>query len=86
MKTTLEAGNFGWDYVLKNEDGHETYVQNDWEYPSIASLFGWVACPCGRTDGTIDCKHKKVSDMLFEAQEFLDSNLGQTIDLEDSYF
>jgi len=68
----LKAGKFGWDYVLIHDDGTEQYIQSDWDYPGVASLFGWVACECGCTDGTIDCKHKTASDMMQSAQNYLD--------------
>jgi len=74
---TLISDKYG--YRLRNFDGREIYIQSDWDYPAIASDFGWVACTCGMTDGTIDCKHKKASDMIVAAREFLDEHDGKRI-------
>jgi hypothetical protein len=53
-------------------------VQSDWDYPGLASNLGFVPCPdCGFTDGTVDCAHKTASQMIAEAQEFLDAHLGE---------
>jgi hypothetical protein len=38
---TLESGQFGWDYLVVNEDGRDILVQLDLDYPGIASAFGW---------------------------------------------
>jgi hypothetical protein len=51
-------------------------IQFDWDYPSAATLFGWIPCPCGMTDGTIDCPHRHACDMIWEAFEFLDAHFG----------
>ena len=80
---TLISDKYG--YRLRNFDGREIYVQSDVDYPAIASDFGWVACPCGMTDGTIDCKHRKVIDMIVEAREFLDEHDGEEIE-DPGYF
>lgn len=56
------------------------FVQSDWDYAGLASSFGWVPCPCGHTDGTVDCPHRKVSDMLSEAFDWLAERDGQEID------
>jgi hypothetical protein len=39
-------------------------VQSDWDFPGLASSFGWESCECGATDGTIDCKQKHVGDEI----------------------
>ena len=83
---TLEAGQFGWDYVLKNQDGRTLLIQTDYDYPSLASSFGWSPCKCGSTDGTVGCPHKTVSDMIAEAGQYLDDNIGETIEDHDGYF
>lgn len=56
------------------------FVQSDWGYAALASLFGWVPCECGATDGTVDCPHRKVSDMLSEAYDWLADHDGDEID------
>jgi hypothetical protein len=60
-------------------------IQSDWDYPGVASIFGWVACECGTTDGTISCAHKTASEMILDAQEFLDHNIGRTTE-DPGYF
>jgi hypothetical protein len=58
------------------------FVQSDWEYPSLASRFGFVPCECGCTDGTVDCEHKTVSQILSEAFDFLAARDGETTESE----
>ena len=81
---TLERGDFG-TYLIKHEDGRDLLVQTDWDYPGTASSFGWCPCECGETDGTVDCPHKDAGDMIAEAQEFLDDNIGKTVE-DPGYF
>ena len=40
MKITLEHGQFGWDFLVRAENGKSILIQSDWEYPSFACLFG----------------------------------------------
>ena len=82
---TLESGQFGWDYILEQEDGKTVLIQTDWDYPGVASSFGWSPCECGATDGTVDCHHKTASDMITEAGQYLDENIGETIE-DPGYF
>ena len=82
---TLEAGQFGWDYILERGDGKTVLIQTDYDYPGLASSFGWAPCPCGATDGTVDCPHKTASDMIAEAGQYLDDNIGATIE-DPGYF
>lgn len=94
MKVTLEAGDFGWDYLLVAEDGRSLLVQTDWDYPGIASNLGWSPsdvepegeCEHAGTDGTINCDcGVKVAVFLASAQSFLDDHIGE--DFEDpGYF
>lgn len=84
MKATLEDGDFGC-YLLVAEDGRDLLFQTDWDFPGLASMFGFVACECGKTDGTISCQHKTASQMISEAREFLDDHIGDEIDASD-YF
>lgn len=60
-------------------------IQTDWDYPAIASNFGFVPCVCGHTDGTIDCPHFTASEMIQNAQSFLDEHLGAIAD-DPGYF
>ena len=83
MRITLEEGNFGWDYVLRAENGETILIQTDWDYPGTASSFGWKPCHCGFTDGTIDCEHRKTSDMIVEAADYLDNHIGDMEQLQE---
>lgn len=83
---TLESGPFGFCYLLVNDDGRDILIQTDYEYPAVASLFGWSPCEeCRETDGTIDCRHKTASTMISEAAEFLDDHIGESVE-DPGYF
>lgn len=58
------------------DEARTILVQSDWDFPGLARMFGWVACPCGATDGTVDCDHRTASEMIQEAQQVIDANLG----------
>lgn len=81
---TLESGQFG-NYIIKNDDGQTVLVQIDWDYPGAANTFGWSPCDCGLTDGTVDCEHRTVVDMIADAQQYLDDHIGDTIE-DPGYF
>ncbi len=88
----LEQGDFGFTFLIVNEEtGKDILVQSDWEYPGVASSFGYSPCKdckadCkGETDGTIDCKRRKVTEMISEACEFLTDNVGESAD-DPGYF
>lgn len=85
MRMTLESGTFGWDYMLEAEDGRTVLIQTDWDYPSVASTFGWCACECGETDGTVKCPHRTVDEMIQGAREYLDEHIGDTAE-DPGYF
>lgn len=61
---TLEAGQFGWDYIVATENGGTFYIQTDTDYPGIAMAFGWSGD----------------EDDIEGAQAFLDDNIGATVD------
>ncbi len=84
MTLTLQNGDFG-AYLLIAEDGQELLVQTDWDFPGIASTFGWSPCACGATDGTVACAHKLVGVMIAEAQAFLDDHIGDQVE-DPGYF
>ena len=88
MRVRLEQGpegapNFCFGlYAVRYQDGHRPgdcvlFVQSDWDWAGLASSLGWVPCPCGHTDGTVDCAHRTVSEMLSEAFDFLAERDGQ---------
>jgi hypothetical protein len=85
MKVTLQRGNLGFTYLLVTEDGRDILIQSDWDYPGIANTFGWVPCECGATDGTVNCLHKTASQMIAEAQEFLDDHIGDSVEDPGSF-
>lgn len=96
-KITLKRGQFGWDYLVVNDDGRDSLIQSDWDYPGIASTFGWTPkplrikgvthCDHDDTDGTVRCEvcGKSSSDFIREAAEYLDDHIGETAD-DPGYF
>jgi hypothetical protein len=87
----LEQGDFNFCFVirrvsgLKKEREQEVYVQSDWEYPSVASTFGWsIGCDCP-TDGTVDCQHRTVSKHIASAYDYLTDNIGKVVE-DPGYF
>ena len=88
MKITLKAGQFGWDYIIRAENGKKLLIQSDCDYPATASAFGWFhKCETdglvhGETDGTVDCPvcGETAYIMIQEAQQFLDDHIGDTIE------
>jgi hypothetical protein len=84
MKITLQEGDFG-TFLLVCDDGRDLLVQTDLDYPGLASSFGWSACSCGETDGTVDCPHRTADEMIAEAGDFLRAHAGDTAD-DPGYF
>ncbi len=84
MKITLREGDLG-TFLLIAADGRDLLVQTDWDFPGLASTFGWSACRCGETDGTIDCPHRSADEMIAEACDFLRAHAGDTAD-DPGYF
>jgi len=84
MLITLHSGDHC-TYLLVAEDGRNFLIQTDWDFPGIASTFGWRPCHCGRTDGTVNCAHRTASEMISEAAEFLDEHLGESVE-DPGYF
>ena len=84
MKIRLEKGVYE-TFLIVAEDHRDILIQSDWDFPRTASTFGWKSCPCGQTDGTVDCAHKTRSQMMTEAAEFLEAHVGITVD-DSGYF
>jgi len=85
MKVYLDYGQFGF-FEIVAENGRSILVQTDWDYPGLAMNFGWVPCPeCGFTDGTVDCKHRRASEMIAEAADYLDDHIGESFE-DPGYF
>ena len=82
----LERRDFGIYLVIDQETGDDILVQTDWDFPGLASAFGWVPCrKCRFTDGTIDCAHQTAGEIIEEAREFLDEHIGETAE-DPGYF
>jgi hypothetical protein len=87
-----EAGEGHYDWDTRDE-ANTVPVQTDWDYPGIASTFGWTpepdpgGCTHDGTDGTVDCTTcgRTASEMIAEAQEFLDDHLGTVVE-DPGYF
>jgi hypothetical protein len=84
MTITLHKTAFG-AFLLVAKDGRNILIQTDWDYPGVASTFGWSPCSCGATDGTVDCEHWTAHDMIVDAYEFLLAHEGDTTD-DPGYF
>ena len=84
MKIVLHEGDFH-SFLIVARSGRSILVQNDWDFPGLATTFGWTPCPCGTTDGTIDCEHRSVKEMIPEAHEFLRAHTSDTVD-DPGYF
>jgi hypothetical protein len=71
--------------LIVADDGRDILIQADWDFPGLASTFGWVACHCRATDGTVPCPHRTVDAMMSAARTFLDDNIGKTVE-DPGYF
>lgn len=84
-KVTLENAAFGNYGVVSRTENRNYLVQTDWEYPAIASHFGWSPC-CGEgaTDGTVDCDKcgATASELILSASRFLDDHIGDETELD----
>lgn len=90
MLIYLESGRFG-TYLITAEDGRDTLIQTDWDYPGTARSFGWSPdpvevggeeCDHDGTDGTIDCGGcgRTADEFINEAREYLDAEPGPVED------
>jgi hypothetical protein len=84
MRVTL-VSDFGWDFRLVADDGEAVAVYDiDYDQPALAKDLGiWSPCPCGETDGTVDCPHKTGSEMICEAGDALFQHIGEEFDYDD---
>lgn len=96
-RITLEtADRLGWP-IIRNADGRDILVQTDWDYPGVASSFGWSlratqygnADPCdhAETDGTITCPDcgTPAGSFIADAGAWLADHAGATAD-DPGYF
>jgi hypothetical protein len=84
MKIALCQGDFG-TFLVTAEDGRNLLVQLDFDFPGLASTFGWSPCACGDTDGTVDCDHRTAAEMIADAHDFLMAHVGDATD-DPGYF
>jgi hypothetical protein len=82
----LEQGDFGTFLIVNEETGKDILIQTDWDYPGVASTFGWVPCH-DSTDGTVTCPDcgKTPGELISEANEFLRENIGACVE-DPGYF
>lgn len=68
------------------DESRTVLVQLDYDYPGLASTFGWQPCH-STTDGTIDCPEcgKPAGEMISEAADYLDEHSGEIVD-DPGYF
>jgi len=61
---TLHSGAFGWDFELVNDQGESLLIQSDYDYPGVATSFGWAG------------PESDISGAL----AFLDDNVGASVE------
>lgn len=59
MNITLEANPHDAPCCIKliADNGQDRLIQTDWDYPAIASVFGWSVQDC-QVDGKGPCQHE----------------------------
>lgn len=86
VATNAEIRDMGYTNRREFIEENEKAIQTDWDYPGVASTFGWTPCKeCRETDGTVDCAHHTASEMISSAREWLDDHIGKTVD-DPGYF
>lgn len=72
--------------LIENDDGRSLLIQTDWDWPGIASTFGWSPCH-DRTDGTVDCPEcgRTAFSLIQEARQWLDEHDGESVE-DPGYF
>lgn len=84
--------------IILNEDGREILVQLDYDWPGVASTFGWHVsmnepfpyaekCDHDGTDGTIDCPAcgLPAASFIAAARHYLDEHEGKRAE-DPGYF
>jgi len=78
------GGSFG-QFWLTSKNGTFT-AHSDRDIPMLADMLrARIVCHCGTTDGSIDCEHRTVSEMIESAYDFLYERVGQTFYLPVCY-
>lgn len=81
----------------KYDEKNTILFQSDWDFPGLASTFGWVIptvseesvyCQHEGTDGTIDCPRcgLKAGEMISEAADYLNGILDDKEVEDPGYF
>jgi len=84
VKITLLEADCG-TFLLRAEDGRTILVQVDWDFPGVASTFGWSPPPGTMTDDTGTLAEKSLSTVIGDARDFLHERAGSTAD-DPGYF
>ena len=71
------------DYSTRDDDSTILF-DSDWSFPSLAGLYGYVPCPDGLSDGTVDCGHGTASEHIKRAQDWMDERLGTIVDSDEA--
>jgi hypothetical protein len=102
MKISYEVNRYGHILIYQIQDESKTvYIQTDWDYPSVATTFGWslrdvqvqnagyygVLCAHEDTDGTVQCKGcgLQPSTFISDASDWLGNHEGTIVD-DPGYF
>lgn len=90
---SVEPCRYGGYIVADLATDRTVYVQTDWDYPGLASSFGWNiredgnnGCEHDGTDGTVDCPScgRTAAEFIGSAAEYLD---GEPVAYDDpGYF
>lgn len=62
-------------YLVVNDDGRNLLFNFDWDYPSLASNFGWP----------YQDSNEDISEQIKQAVEWLDDHIGDTAE-DPGYF
>ena len=94
----LEQEDFGTYLIVDEDTGKDRLVQVDYDYPSLASTFGWSPrkvvrkvqgkrCKHLNTDGTVLCRTCGATASMFiaSATDYLDEHIGDTAE-DPGYF
>jgi len=84
MRITLLESDFS-TFLLAAEDGRTLLVQTDWDFPGVASGFGWSPPPGTPTDDHGNVPLDALSAVIADARDFLHERAGSTTD-DPGYF
>ena len=70
MTVTLEFGPY-FTFVVRSPTGQTRTVEKDADFPRVAARFGW------------DADRKMSPEAVWDAYEFLESNVGATADVTE---